>query len=229
MKAYSCLLIEDNTIVAESIALALRRQGLIVDHIKSAEDAFIKINHQGYDLILLDLVLPGMSGEEFIKSLRFSNNIPIIVISEKDSDVGKAISLELGADDYITKPISVVELVARINAVLRRVKPDVETTEWLEFGDLKINVDAHEVLKGNETLPLTVKEYDLLKLFFENPNNVLSKRQIYRKIWNEDLFGNENIINVHIRRLREKIEDDPNNPKIIETVWGVGYRLGKLE
>ncbi len=225
-----CLLIEDNKLVSETLSLALLRQNLEVDVVRSAEDALYHIRSNDYDIILLDLILPGMSGEEFIKFIRQENDIPILVISEKSSDISKAISLEIGADDYITKPVYIVELIARIKAILRRTKRNDQPSEsYLEFHGIRINLNVHEVLKGDQSISLTVKEYDLLKLFFENPNNVLSKSQIYRNIWREELYGNDNIINVHIRRLREKIEDDPKNPSVIETVWGVGYRLGKLQ
>ncbi len=227
MNHNECLIIEDNKIVAGPLIKALSQQGYIVDHVTSAEEAIQRVTHTSYDIILLDLILPGMDGQEFIKTFRENQSTPILVISEKHSDVGKAISLELGADDYITKPVSIIELVARIKAIIRRSYP-TENTETLTFKNISLNPGNHEALKNNERIPLTVKEYKILKLFFEHPNSVLSKQQIFKNIWDRhNNFGDDNLINVHMRRLRQKIEDDPANPKIIETVWGFGYRLYK--
>lgn len=219
-------MIEDNTIVATPLIKALSQQGFNIEHVSTAEDALKQLETQTFDIILLDLVLPKMDGQEFIKTFRAFNQTPIIVISQKHSDVGKAISLELGADDYITKPISIIELIARINAVIRRISPDQQQRK-LFHKDIMMDVIAQEVYKNNTLIALTVKEFKLLKLFLDHPNSVLSKEKIYKLVWDYNEAFDNNIINVHMRRLRKKIETDPANPKIIETVWGFGYRLSK--
>ncbi len=224
---YKLLLVEDNEIVAQATSEALKRQGFKVDSASDAESADTLINHTQYDMILLDLMLPGIDGSDFLRELRKISDLPIIITSAKDGEVDKAVNLELGADDYITKPISTIELVARIKAVLRRAQGNKKTMKVLWHQDVKINTEAHEVYKSNEIVPLTAKEYDILKLFFENPNNVFTKRQIYTQVWHDDYYIDENIINVHIRRLRKKIETHPSSPTLIVTVWGVGYKLGK--
>ncbi|MFW5841728.1 MAG: response regulator transcription factor [Bacillota bacterium] len=226
MSSKNCLIIEDNQLVANLLSQALHRNGFNNTVIKDAETAFEKLKNTSFDIILLDLMLPGMNGEEFIRLLRAESTLPIIVISEKKSDVGKAISLDLGADDYISKPVSIIELIARIKAVLRRTKQK-QHSDILTFKNITMDKIAHKVYKNNKPVLLSAKEYNILKYFMENPKRVLTKENIFNRIWKQNYYDDHNIINVHIRRLRKKIEDNPSKPTIIETVWGVGYCLTK--
>ncbi|MFP4286670.1 MAG: response regulator transcription factor [Candidatus Izemoplasmataceae bacterium] len=221
------LLVEDNLIVANTIAESLKRQGYSVDLAIDAETAEYKISQKSFDLILLDLMLPSMDGGAFLKKVRQSHDIPVIIVSSKDTEIDKAMHLEYGADDYVTKPVAVIELVARIKAVLRRSENNQKRESVYRFNDLMLDEFSHEVVKNNQVIKLTVIEYNLLKLFLSHPSKVFSKEALYENVWDDNYYGTGNTINVHIRRLREKIEDDPSNPKVIETVWGIGYKLGK--
>jgi DNA-binding response OmpR family regulator len=186
-----------------------------------------------YDLVLLDLMLPKVNGMEFLQMVRAKSYIPVIIISAKDSDVDKALGLGLGADDYITKPFSMVELVARVKASIRRstqyiinqkeLKPSI-----IKVHEMELDRDNHRVLKKGIEINLTSKEWKILQLFFENQKKVFTKEQIYRSVWGDDYYGDENIINVHMSRLREKIEDFPSKPSYIKTLWGIGYKLGEF-
>jgi DNA-binding response OmpR family regulator len=224
---HKLLLVEDNLIVANSIKESLKRQGYDVDLAYDAETAQYKISQKSFDLILLDLMLPQTDGGSFLKSIRKEYDIPVIIVSSKDSEIDKAIHLEYGADDYVTKPVATIELIARIKAVLRRSEKQTKKETTYAFKDLVLDEYSHEVTKNGEVIHLTVIEYNLLKLLLANPNKVFSKEALYEQVWSDSYFGTGNTINVHVRRLREKIEDDPSNPEIIETVWGIGYKLGK--
>ncbi|MBE0700102.1 MAG: response regulator transcription factor, partial [Acholeplasmataceae bacterium] len=187
-----------------------------------------EFNKHEYDVVLLDLILPGKSGEEVLKHIRKKGDVGVIIISAKDSDVEKAINLGLGADDYLAKPFSMLELVARVKAVLRRSTRQMNTPKKTiyKISNLEINLNTFEVYKNGKIIDLTLKEYEILKLLITNPEQTFSKQIMYRKIWEEDYYYNDNVINVHIRRLREKIEDIPSEPKIVMTMWGFGYKLG---
>jgi len=170
---------------------------------------------------------------EVMKIIRERSLIPILIMSAKDSDVDKAVGLGLGADDYIAKPFSMVELSARIKAAIRRAnqysKSDKqEEAKVINVNDLTIDLENYLAAKNGVNLQLTSKEFDILKLFITNPNRVFTKSQIYSFIWNDEYYGDENVINVHMRRLREKIEDNPSEPKYIKTLWGIGYKLGEF-
>ncbi len=221
------LIIEDNHLAAKAIASKLKDEVFDVEVVHDGKDAIDQFDRFSYDVILLDLVLPGKSGEEVLRYIRNKSEIPVIILSAKDTDVEKAINLGLGADDYLTKPFSMLELVARVKAVLRRSgQMPPMTFSLLEIGNLKIDLNNYLVTKNGEPLSLTSKEFSILRLLTTNPNQTFSKQDIYMKIWGETYYDNDNVINVHIRRLREKIEDDPSKPEIIKTKWGFGYNLG---
>jgi two-component system, OmpR family, response regulator VicR len=221
------LIIEDNHVAAKAIATKLKDEVFEVEVVHDGKHAIDTFDRGNYDVILLDLVLPGKSGEEVLRYIRSKSEIPVIILSAKDTDVEKAINLGLGADDYLAKPFSMLELVARVKAVLRRSGQMPSTTvSLLEIGHLRIDLNHFLVTKNGEPLSLTSKEFSILRLLATNPNQTFSKQDIYMKIWGETYYDNDNVINVHIRRLREKIEDEPSTPKIIKTKWGFGYHLG---
>ncbi|MFD2679417.1 response regulator transcription factor [Bacillus seohaeanensis] len=227
------LLVEDDQSISEMVKAQLMKEGFTVEVAFDGEEGIECFLKESFDLILLDLMLPKLDGMEFLKIIREKSKIPILIMSAKDGDVNKALGLGFGADDYITKPFSMIELIARIKAVIRRAneysggeKQQEDTIK--AFGKLVVDMNNFSVHKNGLDTKLTSKEFHILKLFLTNPNKVFTKAQVYRAIWNEEYFGDENVINVHIRRLRGKIEDDPSNPKYIKTLWGIGYKLGEF-
>ncbi len=194
------------------------------------ETACQKFFADQYSLVLLDLMIPKRSGMEVLRTIRKTSTVPVIILSAKDSDSDKTLGLGLGADDYITKPFSVTEVLARIKANIRRSTQYAASTPEpdpiLTKGSLTLNLNDYSVSKNGELLELTGKEFEILKLFMQNPKKVYTKEQIYSLIWKDTYYGDENAVNVHISRLRSKIEDDPRNPIYIITVWGIGYKLG---
>ncbi len=229
--AYKVLLIEDNVLISKSIEQKLKEEMYDVKSVFNGEDAVMQFSKDKYDVVLLDLMLPKVSGEDVLKHIRSKGDTPVIIISTKDSDVEKAVNLGLGADDYVAKPFSMLELLARIKALLRRsqYKDEKPSKNVYEFDDLSINLSTFQVKKKEEILELTLKEFEILKLLLTHPDQTFSKQEMYRKIWNEEYYFNDNVINVHIRRLRKKIEEEPSNPKIVVTMWGFGYKLGNVE
>ncbi len=223
------LIVEDNLLISKSIESKLKEEMFEVKAVFNGEDAIKQFDLMKYDVVLLDLMLPVKSGEEVLKHIRSKGDVPVIIISVKDSDVEKAINLGLGADDYLSKPFSMLELIARVKAVLRRSKKsqEVPTKQKYVISNLEVNMVNYEVKKNNQLVDLTLKEFEILKLLLTHPDQTFSKQQMYRTIWGEEYYYNDNVINVHIRRLREKIEDDPSNPKIVLTMWGFGYKLGE--
>ncbi len=227
------LIVEDNILISKSIESKLKEEMFEVKSVFNGEEAINQFNSMKYDVVLLDLMLPVKSGEEVLKYIRSKGDVPVIIISVKDSDVEKAINLGLGADDYLSKPFSMLELVARVKAVLRRSQrtSEVPIQQKYQIGNLEVNMVNYEVKKNGTSVDLTLKEFEILKLLITHPDQTFSKQQMYRSIWGEEYYFNDNVINVHIRRLREKIEDEPSSPKIVLTMWGFGYKLGeqKLE
>lgn len=227
------LLIEDDISISEMVENYLIKEGFNITTAFNGEEGVGKFLNNSFDLIVLDIMMPKLDGMEVMKIVRETSLIPILIMSAKDSDVDKAIGLGLGADDYITKPFSMIELCARIKAGIRRAnqyaKNDKkEQVTIINVNHLTIDLKNYSVTKKGVKLQLTSKEFDLLKLFISNPNRVFTKAQIYSVVWKDDYFGDENVINVHIRRLREKIEDNPSEPKYIKTLWGIGYKLGEF-
>ena len=223
------LLVEDDQSICEMVEKYLTKEGFSITTANDGEQAIVQFSQGSFDLILLDIMLPNLDGLEAMKIIREKSSIPIVIMSAKDQDIDKALGLGLGADDYISKPFSMIELLARVKAAIRRATKYSSHQEIAEsiihIGDLTIDITNFSVTKKKEPLKLTSKEFEILKLFATNRNRVFTKEQIYHFVWNEEYYGDENIINVHMRRLREKIEDDPSKPQYIKTLWGIGYKL----
>lgn len=225
------LLIEDDLSISEMVEDYLTKEGFAVDCAFDGEEAIRKFMQSSYDLILLDLMLPKLNGMEFLRIVREKSLIPILIMSAKDGDADKALGLGFGADDYIAKPFSMIELCARIRAAIRRAtlysgsQKEAEN-KTITVHEITIDLDNFAVSKQGQEIKITSKEFHILKLFFQHPQKAFTKEQIYQMVWQDDFYGEENVINVHIRRLREKIEDDPSNPQYIKTLWGIGYKLG---
>lgn len=227
------LLIEDDPSISEMVTNFLSKEGFCVIHSSDGKEAMDLFEQQTFDLVILDLMLPKQSGIDCLKEMRNQSLVPVLIISAKDSDVDKAIGLGFGADDYLTKPFSMIELLARVKASIRRATEysghkEKRQRQMLHIHKLTIDIDNFHISKKGITIKLTNKEWEILKLFIQHPTKVFTKEQIYRLVWKEEYYGDENVINVHMSRLREKIEDDPANPQYIETLWGIGYRLGEL-
>lgn len=227
------LLIEDDIAISDMLKNYLLTENFEVATAYDGESACQKFHADEYSLVLLDLMIPKKNGMEVMKTIRSSSTVPIIIISAKDTDSDKALGLGLGADDYITKPFSVTEVLARIKANIRR------STQYsmgacreeavLTIGGLTMNTNEYSVLKDGVRIELTAKEFEILKLLMKNPKKVYTKEQIYDLVWNDIYYGDENAVNVHISRLRNKIEDNPRDPQYVVTVWGIGYKLGDAE
>lgn len=232
------LIVEDDHYISEMIKDTLVKHGYAVSTVFDGEEALQIVEVQNFDLILLDIMIPKIDGMECLKIIRTKSMIPILIMSAKGEDVDKALGLGFGADDYIAKPFSMIELVARVKAILRREKHYMDLTnqvvnptyqeETIKLGDLIIDMKNYSVKKCGHDVKLTLKEFNILKLFITRPNQVFTKAQVYSLVWQEEYYGDENVINVHIRRLREKIEDNPSNPKYLKTLWGIGYKLGEF-
>ena len=224
------LIVDDDKAIAESTAIFLRKEGYNVLFAYDGLEALDVLSKNEIHLILLDIMMPKMDGIAATMKIRESKNIPIILLSAKSEEVDKVIGLTVGADDYITKPYSPLELIARVKSALRRyvqlgninTSSDVIVIDGLEFDALnkRVKIDGAEV-------KLTPIEYKIIKLLCENPNRIFSADEIYRKAWNEDVFVSDNTISVHIRNIREKIEIDPKKPKYLKVVWGLGYKIEK--
>ena len=226
------LLVEDDREISKLVTDQLEKENFTVLIAFDGEEALALLKENEVDLILLDLMLPKLSGMDFRKRIRTTSLIPVLIISAKGSDIDKALGLGFGADDYISKPFSMLELTARVHAVIRRAtqylpSENVSTSTILHYKELSLDLKTFSALVKGKTVQLTSKEFHILKLFMTNQSRVFTKEQIYHFIWEDDYYGNENVINVHIRRLREKIEDDPSKPKYIRTIWGIGYKLGE--
>lgn len=223
------LLVEDDQSICEMVEKYLTKEGFSITTATDGEKAIAEFSKDTFDLILLDLMLPNLDGLETMKIIREKSSIPIVIMSAKDQDIDKALGLGLGADDYISKPFSMIELLARVKAAIRRATKysshQEKTENIIHIGDLTIDITNFSVTKKKEPIKLTSKEFEILKLFVTNRNRVFTKEQIYHFVWNEEYYGDENIINVHMRRLREKIENDPSKPQYIKTLWGIGYKL----
>jgi two-component system, OmpR family, response regulator RegX3 len=220
------LVVEDEESYADALSYLLRKEGYDVSLAATGPDALSEFDRNGADIVLLDLMLPGLPGTEVCRQIRQTSNVPIIMVSAKDDEVDKVVGLELGADDYVTKPYSARELVARIRAVLRR-RGDVEASadSALEAGPVRMDVDRHVVSVDGEPVALPLKEFDLLELLMRNAGRVLTRVQLIDRVWGSDYVGDTKTLDVHVKRLRAKIEPDPANPKYLVTVRGLGYKL----
>ena len=221
------LIVDDEPSIVELVRFALEREGFATEAAASGSEALEAVQRRAPDLILLDLMLPGVDGLEVCRRLRQQSSIPIIMLTARASEVDKVVGLELGADDYITKPFSPRELVARVKAVLRRTQAPAPPAggQELRVGDLRMDTARHEVWVGQRRVELTPKEYELLRTFMSHRGMVLTRELLLDKVWGYDFVGDTRTVDVHVVRLRQKLEDDPSRPRYIETVRGVGYRM----
>ena len=221
------LVVEDEESFSDPLSYMLRREGFEAVVAASGPDALAEFDRGGADVVLLDLMLPGLSGTEVCRRLRAKSSVPIIMLTAKDGEIDKVVGLELGADDYVTKPYSARELVARIRAVLRR-RGDAEPAQddgVLEAGPVRMDVERHVVAVDGETVALPLKEFDLLELLLRNAGRVLTRGQLIDRVWGADYVGDTKTLDVHIKRLRAKVEPDPGNPRYLLTVRGLGYKF----
>jgi two-component system response regulator RegX3 len=220
------LVVEDEESFSDALSFMLRREGYDVAVVDDGGKVLEEFERNGADLVLLDLMLPGVSGTEVCRLLRQRSAVPIIMVTAKDSEIDKVVGLELGADDYVTKPFSSRELVARIRAVLRRHgEPSELLPDVFEVGPIRIDVDRHVVDVRGETITMPLKEFDLLELLMRNAGRVLTRAQIIDRVWGSDYVGDTKTLDVHIKRLRSKVEADPTHPELIVTVRGLGYKM----
>ena len=221
------LMIEDEVSFSETITFLLKKEGFDVTVANNGQDGLNLFEKNGADLILLDLMLPGLSGTEVCRQIRLKSMVPIIMLTARDSEIDKVVGLELGADDYITKPYSSRELIARINAVLRRVINPIPEDESgvISIGPIKLDIDRHIMTLNNMPIALPLKEFELLEFLMRNSGRVLTRSQLIDRVWDSDYFGDTKTLDVHIKRIRAKIEKDPANPEYIQTVRGLGYKF----
>lgn len=220
------LVVEDEASFSDALAYLLGREGFDVSVADTGPAAIEEFDRHGADLILLDLMLPGLPGTEVCRQIRTRSNVPVIMLTAKDTEVDKVVGLELGADDYVTKPYSTRELVARIRAVLRRRgDEDISTDGLLAAGPVRIDIERHLVTVNGTPQALPLKEFELLEFLVRNSGRVLTRSQLIDRVWGSDYFGDTKTLDVHIKRLRAKIEVDPGNPVFIQTVRGLGYKF----
>jgi two-component system response regulator RegX3 len=220
------LIVEDEPDLADPLAYLLRREGYDVEIAEDGPAALTSFRERGADIVLLDLMLPGMPGTEVCRQIRTTSAVPIIMLTAKDSEIDKVVGLELGADDYVTKPYSSRELLARVRAVLRRrSEPDELLPASLQAGPVRMDVDRHVVTVDGEPVSLPLKEFELLELLLRNAGRVLTRMQLIDRVWGSDYVGDTKTLDVHVKRLRAKIESDPGNPQLLTTVRGLGYKL----
>jgi two-component system response regulator RegX3 len=219
------LVVEDEESYSDALSYVLRKEGFEVAVAETGPDALDEYDRAGADIVLLDLMLPGLSGTEVCRALRSRGNVPVIIVSAKDTEVDKVVGLELGADDYVTKPYSPRELLARVRAVLRRGQ-DVELLpDTLEAGPVRMDVERHVVTVAGTEIRLPLKEFELLEMLLRNTGRVLTRGQLIDRIWGADYVGDTKTLDVHVKRLRSKLEKDPSNPQHLVTVRGLGYKF----
>ncbi|MBA2769698.1 MAG: response regulator transcription factor [Sporichthyaceae bacterium] len=220
------LVVEDEESFRDALSYMLRKEGFEVHLAETGPEALEAFDRHGADLVLLDLMLPGLSGTEVCRALRARSTVPVIMLTAKDSEVDKVVGLELGADDYVTKPYSTRELVARIRAVLRRHgEPDELMPATIEAGPVRMDVDRHVVSVAGEQVAMPLKEFELLEMLLRNAGRVLTRGQLIDRVWGSDYVGDTKTLDVHVKRLRGKVEPDPAVPKHIVTVRGLGYKF----
>ncbi|HAJ73556.1 MAG TPA: DNA-binding response regulator [Lachnospiraceae bacterium] len=220
------LVVDDEKLIVKGIRFSLEQEGMQVDAAYDGEEALAMAKENKYDIILLDIMLPKMNGLDVCQQIREFSTVPIIMLTAKGEDMDKIMGLEYGADDYITKPFNILEVKARIKAIIRRLgknEEEVGQAKVIEVADLKLDVDSRRVFIGSREVNLTAKEFDLLSLLVFNPNKVYSRENLLNIIWGYEYPGDVRTVDVHIRRLREKIEENPSDPKFVHTKWGVGY------
>jgi len=222
------LIVEDEASFSEALEFLLKKEGFDVEVAEDGQQALDKFAASASDLILLDLMIPKVSGTEVCRIIRTTSQVPIIMLTAKDAEIDKVVGLELGADDYVTKPYSSRELLARIKAVMRRQTMDQENFEEagaLTVGPIQMNIEKHQVNVKSTLISLPLREFELLEFFMRNPGRVLTRNQIIDRVWGGDYFGDTKTLDVHVKRLRAKIEEDPANPVLLQTIRGLGYKL----
>ncbi len=219
------LIIEDEESYRESLSYLLAKEGFEVASAPDGASGLGLYDRQGADIVLLDLMMPGLSGTEVCRQLRARGNVAIIMVTARDSEIDKVVGLELGADDYVTKPFSGRELLARVRAVLRRGQ-DVElVSDVIEAGGVRMDTDRHELSVRGEPVQLALKEFELLEVLLRNSGRVLTRGQLIDRVWGPDYVGDTKTLDVHVKRLRAKLEEDPANPVLLVTVRGLGYKF----
>jgi two-component system response regulator RegX3 len=222
------LIVEDEISFSEALAFLLGKEGFEVSVAEDGQQAIDKFNKEGADLILLDLMIPVISGIEVCRTIRTTSQVPIIMLTAKDAEIDKVVGLELGADDYVTKPYSSRELIARIKAVLRRgvVDESLDSAGGVHVvAGIKLDTDKHQVTVNGQIVSLPLKEFELLEFLMRNAGRVLTRSQLIDRVWGGDYYGDTKTLDVHIKRLRAKVEADPANPVLIQTIRGLGYKL----
>ncbi len=220
------LIVEDEESFSDPLSYLLHKEGYETSVAATGPEALADFDANGADLVLLDLMLPGLSGMEVCRALRTRSSVPIIMLTAKDSEIDKVVGLEMGADDYVTKPYSSRELLARVRAVLRRLsEPDEGTPASIQAGPVRMDVERHVVTVDGAVTPLPLKEFELLELLLRNSGRVLTRAQLIDRVWGSDYVGDTKNLDVHVKRLRAKIEPDPGNPRYILTVRGLGYKF----
>lgn len=225
------LIVEDESALAEPLAFLLEREGFQVRLAADGQEALAEFSKAEPDIVLLDLMLPGMSGTEVCKNIRLKSDVPVIMVTARDSEIDKVVGLEIGADDYVTKPYSSRELIARIRAVLRRGRVDeaeeeaAEYEEVLRGGSVMLDIERHVVTVDGKEISMPLKEFDLLEYLLRNRGRVLTRGQLIDRVWGSDYVGDTKTLDVHIKRLRSKIERNPSSPEYLVTVRGLGYKF----
>ena len=221
--AKKVLVVDDEKLIVKGIRFSLEQEGMQVDCAYDGQEALDKIRENSYDVILLDVMLPKFNGYEVCQQVREFSDVPIIMVTAKDDDMDKILGLEYGADDYITKPFNILEVKARIKAIMRRSGKKEEEAKEATYGDLTIDCNSRRVYVEGKEVNLTAKEFDVLELLVFHPNKVYDRDALLDLVWGRDYPGDARTVDVHIRRLREKIEKNPSEPKYVHTKWGVGY------
>jgi two-component system, OmpR family, response regulator RegX3 len=227
MNRRAILLIEDEASIADPLASALRKEGFDVQTAESAARGLEAFRARPPDLVLLDVMLPDGDGKDVLRAIRSSSRVPVVMLTARGEEMDRVLGLELGADDYVTKPFSAAELVARMRAVLRRSEPAATAgaVPVLEVGDVSMNLETHRVTRGGEEVELTVKEFELLRVLLEHAGKVVRRQALVGEVWDPSWFGSTKTVDVHVSALRRKLGDDPNDPRYVHTVRGVGFRF----
>ncbi|MDA2672456.1 response regulator transcription factor [Bacillus cereus] len=230
MKDIRILIADDDKEIRNLLKIYLERELYMVDTAINGDEALQLFNQNNYNLVILDLMMPKVDGIEVCRKLRDKTNVPILMLTAKDHEFDKILGLSIGADDYITKPFSIHEVIARVKALMRRFlvlgsDANIQEKTTLTFKGLLIDLNTYTVHTNKEEINLTGKELELLKFFTSNPGQVFTKTQLFRNVWDNNYIEDDNTVMVHIRKLRKKIEVDPSNPKFIQTVWGIGYKF----
>jgi DNA-binding response OmpR family regulator len=221
------LVVDDDSSIREIVQMSLEEEGYVVDTAPDAEEALEAIRRNAPDLLILDVMLPGMNGFDLTKEIRRTSSLPIILLTAKTDTIDKVVGLESGADDYVEKPFEMRELVARMRALLRRVHADDESPRALRIGPVEVRPEEGIVKLNDEPVSLTRTEFRLLTTLASKPGRVFSREQLLQEVWGYDYFGDARLVDVHIKRLRAKIERDPHDPKIVQTVRGMGYKVSE--